>query len=110
MSRDELRVNRIIAEQLESTSTTCNTRKRAILPLHYAAVSVQQAGSWKHERQVVCKAEALDKGLNIRFVVTTRDDPPDDLYSWYTQRGDRPELCITLSGHEGPIPTRRRQR
>lgn len=53
-----------------------------------------QAGSWEHERRVVYKAEALEKGLNLRFVVTTRDDPPEELYAWYTQRGDRPELCI----------------
>ena len=53
-----------------------------------------QAGSWEHERRVVYKAEALEKGLNTRFVVTTRDDPPEALYHWYTRRGDRPELCI----------------
>lgn len=53
-----------------------------------------QAGSWPCERRVVYKAEALEKGLNTRFVVTTRDDPPEELYTWYTRRGDRPELCI----------------
>lgn len=53
-----------------------------------------QAGTWRQERRVIYKAEALDKGLNTRFVVTTRDDPPEDLYHWYTQRGDHPELCI----------------
>lgn len=53
-----------------------------------------QAGSWEHERRVVYKAEALEKGINIRFVVTSRDDEPEDLYRWYTQRGDHPELCI----------------
>jgi hypothetical protein len=53
-----------------------------------------QAGSWKHERRVVYKAEALEKGLNTRFVVTTRDDPPEELYTWYTRRGNHPELCI----------------
>jgi hypothetical protein len=53
-----------------------------------------QADSWAHQRRVVYKAEALEKGLNLRFVVTTREDPPDELYHWYTRRGDRPELCI----------------
>jgi hypothetical protein len=53
-----------------------------------------QAGRWRQERRVVYKAEALEKGLNLRFVVTTREDPPEDLYTWYTRRGDRPELCI----------------
>jgi Transposase DDE domain group 1 len=53
-----------------------------------------QADSWERERRVVYKAEALDKGLNLRFVVTSRDDEPEQLYTWYTRRGDRPELCI----------------
>jgi hypothetical protein len=53
-----------------------------------------QAASWPHARRVVYKAEALDKGLNLRFVVTTRPDPPDALYAWYTQRGAYPALCI----------------
>jgi hypothetical protein len=58
------------------------------------AEQTYQADSWAHARRVVVKAEALDKGLNLRFIVTTRPDPPDDLYAWYTQRGERPELCI----------------
>jgi Transposase DDE domain group 1 len=53
-----------------------------------------QAGSWRQERRVILKAEALEKGLNIRFVVTTRSDAPEDLYTWYTQRSNHPELCI----------------
>ncbi len=43
---------------------------------------------------MVYKAEALDKGLNVRFVVTTRDDAPSEVYHWYIRRGDHPELCI----------------
>jgi hypothetical protein len=53
-----------------------------------------QADSWATERRVVYKAEALAKGLNLRFVVTSREDLPEALYAWYTRRGDRPELCI----------------
>jgi hypothetical protein len=53
-----------------------------------------QAGSWPAARRVIIKAEALAKGPNIRFVVTTRTDDPEALYHWYTRRGDRPELCI----------------
>lgn len=52
------------------------------------------AGSWEHERRVIYKAEWLTKGSNVRFVVTTRDDPPDVLYDWYIQRGGGPELWI----------------
>jgi hypothetical protein len=48
-----------------------------------------QAESWDHPRRVVIKAEALPKGPNTRFVVTTRADPPEALYDWYIQRGER---------------------
>jgi hypothetical protein len=52
------------------------------------------AGSWETPRRVVYKAEALEKGPNTRFVVTNRQDPPEAVYTWYIQRGDRPESCI----------------
>jgi hypothetical protein len=47
-----------------------------------------QAESWDHPRRVIIKAEALPKGPNTRFVVTTRTDPPEALYAWYVARGD----------------------
>jgi hypothetical protein len=50
--------------------------------------TVYQAESWPTPRRVVIKAEVLAKGTNTRFVVTTRDDPPETLYQWYTDRGE----------------------
>lgn len=47
-----------------------------------------QAKSWPKARRVVVKAEHLAKGPNTRFVVTTRPDPPAELYAWYTARGE----------------------
>jgi hypothetical protein len=47
-----------------------------------------QAESWDQPRRVIIKAEALPKGPNTRFVVTTRPDPPETLYDWYVERGD----------------------
>jgi hypothetical protein len=47
-----------------------------------------QAESWDQPRRVVIKAEALPKGPNTRFVVTTRTDLPEPLYDWYVARGD----------------------
>jgi hypothetical protein len=47
-----------------------------------------QAGSWPRARRVVIKAEALAKGPNARFVVTSRADRPEDLYDWYVDRGE----------------------
>jgi hypothetical protein len=52
-----------------------------------------QAGSWSRPRRVVFKAEALAKGPNTRFVVTTRTDAPLALYDWYVDRGE-PEQWI----------------
>jgi hypothetical protein len=49
--------------------------------------AVYQAESWEQPRRVVIKAEALAKGPNTRFVVTTRTDPPEALYDWYVDRG-----------------------
>ena len=51
------------------------------------------ADSWEKERRVVYKAEALVKGPNTRFVVTTRTDPPLAVYDFYVDRGT-PEQWI----------------
>jgi hypothetical protein len=52
------------------------------------------AGSWAQERRVVYKAEELEKGSNLRFVVTSRTDlDPLALYNWYVRRGE-PERWI----------------
>jgi hypothetical protein len=47
-----------------------------------------RADSWAVARRVVYKAEALAKGPNTRFVVTTRADPPLALYDFYVGRGE----------------------
>jgi hypothetical protein len=46
------------------------------------------AASWEHSRRVIYKAEAMQKGTNTRFVVTTRNDDPKDLYGFYARRGE----------------------
>jgi DDE family transposase len=38
-----------------------------------------EAASWENKRRVIYKAEAMDKGTNTRFVVTTRRDAPKEL-------------------------------
>jgi hypothetical protein len=58
-----------------------------------AAELQYRAGTWAEPRRVVYKAEALEKGPNTRFVVTTRSDAPLELYDWYVDRGE-PELWI----------------
>jgi hypothetical protein len=45
------------------------------------------AASWEHERRVIYKAEAMEKGTNTRFLVTTRrTDDPETLYGFYARR------------------------
>jgi hypothetical protein len=47
------------------------------------------ADSWPHPRRVVFKAEGLEQGSNLRFVVTSRADlEPLPLYDWYVDRGE----------------------
>ena len=58
-----------------------------------AGEAAYQAASWPRPRRVVYKAEALERGPNTRFVVTTRPDPPLALYDWYVTRGE-PENWI----------------
>jgi len=48
-----------------------------------------RAGSWDRPRRVVYKAEAMEKGRNTRFVVTShRGGEPRELYDWYVRRGE----------------------
>lgn len=56
-------------------------RARTGQKVHWAGESAHAAGSWTHERRVIYKAEALEQGPNVRFVVTTRTDP--DLLALY---------------------------
>jgi hypothetical protein len=46
------------------------------------------AANWERERRVVYKAEAMEQGNNRRFVVSTRDDGPEELYEFYARRGE----------------------
>lgn len=46
-----------------------------------------QARSWPRSRRVVAKVERLPEGLNVRFVVTNRRGPAEQIVRWYEQRG-----------------------
>ncbi len=47
-----------------------------------------QAEGWCQARRVVIKAELLEKGPNVRFVVTNRTAEPQALYDGYVDRGE----------------------
>ena len=77
----------LLAEAMTQQAVTGAAKVRLVGETPY------QAGSWDQARRVVFKAEALPKGPNTRFVVTTRPDPPEALYDWYVDRGE-PEQWI----------------
>jgi hypothetical protein len=57
-------------------------------PVRLLGQTRYQAESWPHPRRVIIKAEVSEHGTNTRFVVTTRKDAPDFLYTWYIERGE----------------------
>ncbi|MDP9379008.1 MAG: IS1380 family transposase [Chloroflexota bacterium] len=72
----------LLAEAKESHEETQGEKVRLFCEGLYGA------GSWERERRVVYKAEAMEKGTNTRFVVSTRTDEPKELYEWYAERGE----------------------
>jgi hypothetical protein len=77
-----------LVEQAKQQHTATGEKVRLAGERFYAAES------WPHQRRVVFKAEELEKGSNLRFVVTSRTDlDPLTLYNWYVRRGE-PELWI----------------
>jgi hypothetical protein len=77
----------LLAEAVAQQTSTGAEKVRLVGETTY------RAGSWDAERRVIYKAEALVKGPNTRFVVTTRPDPPMALYDHYVDRGE-PEQWI----------------
>ncbi len=65
-----------LREQAEQLRSQTGEKVRLVGEMTYAA------DTWTHPRRVVYKAEALAQGPNVRFVVTTRPDPPLTLYNW----------------------------
>jgi hypothetical protein len=57
------------------------------------------ARSWEKRRKVVYKAEAMEKGTNTRFIVSTRTDEPEELYNWYVERGESENWIKDLKVH-----------
>jgi hypothetical protein len=47
-----------------------------------------RAEGWQQARRVVIKAEVLEQGPNVRFVVTNQSAPPQALYEGYVDRGE----------------------
>lgn len=58
--------------------------------VRFFSEAIYEAGSWdKKKRRVIYKVEVLEKGLNIRYVVTNRSEQPQALYDeHYVKRGE----------------------
>lgn len=66
-------------EQFKAT----DTKQRIFTTIEYAAYT------WDKDRRVIVKAEHLQQGPNLRFVVTNLDGDPQTLYdSLYCKRGE----------------------
>ena len=86
-SRLEPLAHDLLAEAVAQQKATGADKVRLIGEAPY------RAGSWDRERRVVYKAEALAKGPNVRFVVTTKTDRALTVYDTYVDRGE-PEQWI----------------
>jgi hypothetical protein len=71
----------LLADALARSAAHGGARVRLVGEVAYAAEG------WPRERRVVFKAEALAKGPNTRFVLTTRADAPLAVYDRYVARG-----------------------
>ena len=72
-----------LMKEAEAEFEATGEKARRFAWLHYAA------RSWDRRRRVIAKAERLPKGRNPRFVVTTLQGDPQQLYEdVYCQRGD----------------------
>jgi hypothetical protein len=71
----------LLADALARSAAAGGERVRLVGEVAYAAAS------WPHPRRVVFKAEALAKGPNTRFVVTSRAEEPTAVYDRYVARG-----------------------
>ena len=60
---------------------------------------VYRAGSWVKKRRVIYKAEAMERGTNRRFLLTTRNDEPKALYEFYARRGESENWIKDLKVH-----------
>jgi hypothetical protein len=72
---------------------TAERKKTGAEKVRLVGEGTYQAGSWDKERRIVYKAEALAKGPNVRFVVTTSRAEPLAVYDHYVDRGE-PEQWI----------------
>jgi hypothetical protein len=77
----------VIAAPLLSDAVT-HSQAEGGRKVRLASDTIYQARTWVHPRRIVYKAEALGKGPNTRFVVTSRQENPMAVYDWYVDRGE----------------------
>jgi hypothetical protein len=72
-----------LVDQAEAQFNAADTKQRLFTNIDYAAYT------WDKQRRVIVKAEHLELGPNLRFVVSNLDGDPQALYdSLYCKRGE----------------------
>jgi len=56
-------------------------------PLRLYTSFSYKAQSWSCARRIVAKVEYTAVGYNPRFLVTNRTEKPEEVFAWYSQRG-----------------------
>jgi len=78
-----LEMSQPLVTQAEAAFKQSQEKQRLFGEISYAAET------WDKERRVIVKAEHLDKGSNPRFIVTSREGEPQQLYDdLYCARGE----------------------
>jgi hypothetical protein len=76
------------AVQQQAEAAQQGTGAAALPKVRHFGEATYQAEGWKQARRVVIKAELLEKGPNVRYVVTNQSAPPQALYEAYVDRGE----------------------
>jgi hypothetical protein len=76
------------AQQQADVAQQQGTGAAAAPKIRHFGEATYQAEGWKQARRVVIKAELLEKGPNVRYVVTNQSAPPQELYEAYVDRGE----------------------
>ena len=91
-----LKANHNILDEVKQLFLQIGTKQKRFTEVIYAAKS------WDKARRIITKAEHLDQGSNPRFVVTSLDTEPEELYQRYCARGEMemPRVVMSMDSAE----------
>ena len=84
MSSFDKAPRKIILDVDDTNANTYGAQQLSLFNDYYDEYSK----SWKYKQRVITKIEVTDKGVNIRFIVTSnRNNKPETVYRRYCKRG-----------------------